>query len=320
LYSTKVGFSTLTLCPVYGVHYNQRFLNKEPQSVGQCPKGEGSLQGTENLLNLQTPVQLAWATDCHFEWLNDTFDAFIESLARSGTDGVIISGDISNSKHIAYHLKRLSELPMPVYFVLGNHDFYHGSFGLVHQMVRKSIRDHNNLTWLTEAPPIQLTESTYMIGHDGWADGRAGMGEKSGLILNDYRLISDFVGLPVSSVFSLMQKTADAASERLYQQIHQIGAKHIIVVTHAPPFREASKHRGRVADDRSIPHFSNIGMGRMLEKAAEETGARLSVFCGHTHHRARVNINGRIAVRVKQARYGRPNHTTIDVDIGVCND
>ncbi|MFC1836286.1 metallophosphoesterase family protein [Thermodesulfobacteriota bacterium] len=269
--------------------------------------------------DLEMPVQLAWTTDCHFEWLNDTFDAFIDSLARSRTEGVIISGDISNAKHITYHLKRLSELPMPVYFVLGNHDFYHGSFGLVDQMVHRAVKDHQNLTWLTEAQPIQLTESTYLIGHDGWADGRAGMGPKSGLILNDYRLISDFVGLPIDSVFSLMREKADAAAKRLYRQIHQIGAKHIIVVTHAPPFREASKHRGQIADDRSIPHFSNIGTGEALKKAAQETGARLSVFCGHTHHRARAIINGRIGVRVKQAKYGKPSHTTIDVDVGVCD-
>lgn len=247
-------------------------------------------------------------------------DDFIESLARSGTDGVIISGDISNANQIEYHLKRFSELPMPVYFVLGNHDFYGSSFQHLHQIVRRSVKDHQNLTWLTEAPPIQLTESTYLIGHDGWADGRAGMGQRSGLILNDYKLISDFVGLSVGSVFSLMQNKADVASKRLYQQILQIGAKHIIVVTHAPPFREASTYRGKIADDRSIPHFSNIGLGETLEMAAEETGARLSVFCGHTHHQARANINGRIAVRVKRAKYGKPSYTTIDVDIGVCND
>ena len=265
------------------------------------------------------PVRLAWTTDCHLEWLNGSPDAFIKSLARSETDGVIISGDISNAKHMTYHLKRLSELPMPVYFVLGNHDFYGGSFQQVHQMVRRSVKDHTNLTWLTEAPAIQLTESTYLIGHDGWADGRAGMGQRSGLILNDYKLISDFIGLSVGSVFSLMRKKSDAASKRLYQQIHQIGAKHIIVVTHAPPFREASKHRGKISDDRFIPHFSNIGLGEALERAAEETGARLSVLCGHTHGRARVNINGRVGVIAKRAKYGKPSYTTVDVDKGVWN-
>jgi Icc-related predicted phosphoesterase len=263
-------------------------------------------------------MQLSWVTDPHLEFLDGpTLDSFMERLAGTETDGVIISGDISYAKRMTLHLKRLSELPMPVYFVLGNHDFYHGSFEIVHKMVRAAVKESQNLTWLTEALPIQLTDQTYLIGHDGWADGRGGMGQKSGLILNDYRLISDFAGLSVGSVFDLMQKKADIASKRLYQQIHQIGAKHIIVVTHAPPFREASKYQGRIADDRSMPHFSNLGMGEALREAVQEAGAKLSIVCGHSHCRAEVALNRQIRVKAGEAQYGKPRLSIIDVDRGL---
>ena len=261
-------------------------------------------------------MQFAWTTDPHLEWLDETLDQFLQKLAESKTDGLIISGDISYSKQIKYHLKRLSQLTMPVYFVLGNHDIYESSFEYVHNMVRASVRDHKNLTWLTEAKPIQLTDKTYLIGHDGWADGRAGMGQASGLLLNDYRAISDFRGLPIGATFGLMQKYADRASYKLAQQIRHMGAKHIIVVTHAPPFLQACAYRGQVFGTEYLPHFSNVGMGKVLEKVIEETGARLSIFCGHTHEEVRVNINNKIAVHVGPALYGSPSFTTIDVDIG----
>lgn len=261
-------------------------------------------------------MQLAWTTDPHLEWLDETLESFLTNLAESETDGVVISGDISTAQQIKYHLKRLSELPMPMYFVLGNHDFYGSSFDYVHKMVRRSVKDHKNLTWLSEAPPIKLTDKTYLIGHDGWADGRAGMGQRSGLLLNDYNMISDFKGLSVGSVFSLMEKRADTASRRLSKQIRRIGAKHIIVVTHAPPFLKACMYKGQTSSDSYLPHFSNIGLGQMLKNVAAETGARLSVLCGHTHEETRVSIDNRITVRVGGALYGAPTYTTIDVNMG----
>jgi UDP-2,3-diacylglucosamine pyrophosphatase LpxH len=266
-------------------------------------------------------MQLAWVTDAHLEWLSEGPETnhlaiFLKTLSDSETDGIIISGDISTSQQIKYHLKKFAQLPMPVYFVLGNHDIYGSSFDYVHRMVRASVKEHKNLTWLTEAQPIPLTDDTYLIGHDGWADGRAGMGQKSGLLINDYRAISDFRGLSVGSVFSQMQTAADIASRRLAAQIRNIGAKHIIVVTHAPPFLKACLYQGKPTEDNFAPHFSNIRMGERLEKAAANSGARLSILCGHTHDEARVNINNQITVSVGWALYGSPTYTIIDADIG----
>lgn len=261
-------------------------------------------------------MRLAWVTDPHLEWINETLDRFLDELAHSKTEGVIISGDISFSKKIKYYLRRLSELPMPVYFVLGNHDIYDSNFEQVYQTVRKSVKDYQNIMWLTEAPPIQLTEDTYLIGHDGWADGRAGIGSNSGFLINDYRLIHDFSGMSINEVFNMMRERADVASVRLNNQIRSIGKKHIIVVTHAPPFMQACLYNGRVSDENYLPHFSNIGLGQTLEAITNEVGASITVLCGHTHEEANISINNRITVRVGKALYGRPSFTTLDADLG----
>jgi Icc-related predicted phosphoesterase len=266
-------------------------------------------------------MQLAWVTDPHLEWLSDEkLEAFFTALAESETEGIIVSGDISYSKTIKYHLRRFSQLPMPIYFVLGNHDIYESSFAYVHDMVRRSVKDHKNLFWLTESVPIRLTEKTFLVGHDGWADGRAGMGQRSGFLVNDYRAISDFRGLSVGATFSLMQTQADIASRRLRTQISKIieptERQHVIVVTHAPPFVKACRYAHGPTSPEYIPHFSNVGMGKALEDVAKKTKARISVLCGHTHEEVRVNINDRIAVWVGPALYGSPSYTTVDADVG----
>ena len=261
-------------------------------------------------------MRLAWTADPHLEWLNDTLSRFLLELEMSETEGLIISGDISNANQIKKHLRRLAQLPMPVYFVLGNHDIYGSSFDYVHKMVRRSVRDHKNLTWLTESQPIQLTDKTYLIGHDGWADGRAGIGQRSGFLLNDYKMISDFRGLSIGSTFQLMEEKADWATQNLVRKIWDVRGNHILLVTHAPPWEEACRYNGKASSSEFLPHFSNIGLGKALEQAAEETGSRITVLCGHTHEQADITINPRIGVRTLWAQYGNPTFTTIDVDTG----
>lgn len=260
-------------------------------------------------------MKLAWITDPHLEWIDQgDLDRFLKSVARSKTEGIIISGDISVSKHLPYHLSCLAQLPSPVYFVLGNHDFWGGSFKAVQDMVRTFVRKHRNLVWLTESDPIHLTAHTALIGQDGWSDGRAGLGEASGFFVKDFFLIRELAGLGVSQAFEVMRNIADKASLKLYKQITQTDKKQFLVVTHCPPFGEAALYRDKKASDKSLPHFSNLGMGMLLKKASEKTGAKLFILCGHTHNKATIDITNLIHVRVLGARYGHPSFSIIDIE------
>ena len=268
-------------------------------------------------------MQLAWITDAHMEWMSqEHLDTVYSSLRDSEASAIVVSGDISNAKHIKKSLKLLAGLPAPVYFVLGNHDIYGSSFDYVHNIVRKSVEQNKSLIWLTESVPIQLTDQTFLVGHDSWADGRAGAGQKSGYLINDYRSISDFRGLSVGSVFSLMETLADTATRRINKQIRKIiepiKGTHVIVVTHCPPFARAAKYRGGPTDPTYIPHFSNIHMGKMLRKVAADTGCRISVLCGHTHEECRMSINDKIGIWVGKPMsvYSVPVYTVVDADLG----
>ena len=62
----------------------------------------------------------------------------------------------------------------PICFVLGNHDFYHGSFAAVESEVAALAGASRHLTWLNTAGVVRLTDRTALIGHGSWADGRLG--------------------------------------------------------------------------------------------------------------------------------------------------
>ena len=73
--------------------------------------------------------RLAWFTDLHLNFLSDhQAEAFCTSLASTEADYFVISGDIGEARSLEHYLRLLeSSLQRPLYFVLGNHDFYGGS-------------------------------------------------------------------------------------------------------------------------------------------------------------------------------------------------
>ena len=69
-----------------------------------------------------------------------------------------------------------------------------GSIAGVRAKVRELCRDVPNLHWLPDAGVVPLTETTCLVGHDGWGDGRLGDYHGSDVMLNDFGLIDEFGG------------------------------------------------------------------------------------------------------------------------------
>ena len=89
--------------------------------------------------------RLAWLTDIHLDFLDaKQVDAFCQNVASCDTDAFMIGGDISIATQIQEHLLLLARhLRGPIYFVLGNHDFYGGSIAGVGAAIY-----HEPLDWL----------------------------------------------------------------------------------------------------------------------------------------------------------------------------
>jgi hypothetical protein len=63
-------------------------------------------------------------------------------------------------------------------------------------------------------------------------------------------------------------------------------ASEVVLLTHVPPFREASWYQGRISDDDALPHFSCKVIGDALNEAmARHPGTRLTVLWAHPRRR-----------------------------------
>lgn len=156
-------------------------------------------------------MKLAWLTDIHLNFVEfDNRKRFYSSIRETQADAILISGDVAEAATLIEELNEIERhVDLPIYFVLGNHDFYRSSISNVHARLR--IMPLRNLTWLTDAPVRLLTSQTALIGDDGWADGRLGDYLNSRVMLNDYVLINEFAGLNAGARLKLMQELGDAA-------------------------------------------------------------------------------------------------------------
>ncbi len=86
--------------------------------------------------------RIAWLTDIHLNFVRPpVVEALIASLADTDADAFLIGGDIGEAPDVTFYLNTLNDrLQRPIYFVLGNHDFYHGSIAGVRAAV--AVRPH----------------------------------------------------------------------------------------------------------------------------------------------------------------------------------
>ena len=136
-----------------------------------------------------TSVRIAWATDIHLDFAGKkAVDRFIASVVEVQPDCLILTGDTGESDSWRLLLDNLTErVGKPVYFVLGNHDYYRSTIAKV-RCEASSVPG-----WLVKSGALLLSDEVALVGHDGWGDGRLGNYASSNVMLNDYLLIGELV-------------------------------------------------------------------------------------------------------------------------------
>jgi len=261
-------------------------------------------------------MKLIWLTDIHLNFLDaEERVLFYRSVAEKDCDAVLISGDIAEAPSITVILKEIAaHLKKPICFVLGNHDYYRGQIDVVKAEMVSITKTEDHLNWLPESGPVLLEKDILLLGEDGWADGRYGDYANSPVVLNDSGMIADLFRESTKGKYKLlekMQQLADDDAKKLYADLTDAIKKHqpknIIVLTHVPPFKEASMYEGKMSGDDFLPFFSSKATGDVLLKIAKENIDRdFLVLCGHTHHEAHYQASDNLTVRVGGAEYSQP--------------
>lgn len=260
-------------------------------------------------------MRIAWLTDVHLNFLLAAdVDRFLHQVRRTEAEAVFLTGDIGESQNVIDYLARFDAgLPCPVYFVLGNHDFYYGSIAEVRREVAKFCREREKLIYLSDQEVVELPgkdgRPLALVGHDGWADGRIGDFEKSLVMMSDYQLIAELSKHGKRSRLDVLHKLGDEAAAEIDRKLQTALQKYdeVIVLTHVPPLHEACWYDGEISDDQWAPHFTCKAVGQaLLTAAGEHREKKITVYCGHTHGRGECYPRPNLTIFTGAAEYGKP--------------
>ncbi len=229
-------------------------------------------------------MRATWLTDIHLNFLRPlALQAFYDRVAAERPDVILASGDIGEAPNVIGFVDGLAAAAQaPVYFVLGNHDYYRSSIKTVRDQVR-GLR--GAAKWLPAQGPVRLTDETVLLGVDGWGDARCG-DLASTVKLSDWKLIDDFKkSTEPTARIELLQRLGANEARALRELLGQAPpSPSLLVMTHVPPFPEACVYGGSQSDATWLPWFTCIATGEiLLEYARTHPDQRITVICGHSH-------------------------------------
>ncbi len=261
-------------------------------------------------------MKLIWLTDIHLNFLTleNRMEFYQKVIAASG-DKILISGDIAEAPSVSEILKEMAKtIQKPIYFVLGNHDYYRGKIDSLRKEMHKLIKNEPLLHWLPVSGVHDLGNQTILLGEDCWADGRYGDYTNSRVTLNDSRMIIDLFQSNILGKYQLLEKMQQLADQdaqqlknRLYNAISDHLPKKVIILIHVPPFKEVCLHEGKISTDDFLPFFSSKITGDVLMQIADENAeVQFLALCGHTHSKAFWQPCENLTVKAGSAEYTRP--------------
>lgn len=256
--------------------------------------------------------KLAWLTDLHLDAAEDhVVQQLLQDLVALKPDSILIGGDTCNGHKALNYISSIAQIvEKKVYFVLGNHEFYHESIPQTRDLAYHSTDNNDQLHYLTYEQIIELTPMTALIGHDGWSDARAGNFMDSTIALHDYTLIKELKNLTKSKLQLKLHQLGSQAAQDIRKKLEKAFKQYsnVIILTHTPPFQAACLYDNNIADqDNWAPHFVCKAMGDVLNKLMNaHLDKQVIVLCGHAHHMADISILPNLRVMVGESTLRSP--------------
>lgn len=250
-----------------------------------------------------------WFTDTHFDKVMPwTFASFILKINKEKPNGIFLTGDISNGLLIDFHLSILAKcISCPIYFVLGNHDMHFSSIEKIHLKIKKICEKYPNLIWITDTGIVSLNSDVALIGSEGWYDASNGKSEYLQFTI-DWMLTKEFNTLP--SIYHRILYWKKLANESANIILHNLniainnGYKTIYILTHFPPWKEATRNVGTWLEKFWLPYNVNLTLGQQLENIMiNHTDINIIVLCGHTHCDSWIHVMKNVECKVQSSKY-----------------
>lgn len=234
-----------------------------------------------------------WATDLHLNYFsNEYITNFGKSLSKYNCTSLIISGDISLGNRLENDLKVLSDaIQVPIYYVLGNHDYWYSSFDKIDQLTK--TLETNSIINLNDKY-VRINNNTSILGFNGWYDCGYGTIDPN-IQMSDWFKIEDFKDKDPIKI-SKERSNSYLNFKEMSNKAKLNGFVNQLIVTHIPPFKE-------LVIDKDLAFYSSYNAGLTLRSLDLN---KIVCLSGHTHNSSFYKENN-ISCYVGEACRGKPD-------------
>jgi len=254
-------------------------------------------------------MRIAWLTDLHLGFAPEKLDRLFSLIKKVDVDALFVTGDTAEGADVSRYLPLLaSRAGVPLYFVLGNHDFYGSSIASVREWARSVTNDEKvQIYWMEEKGCAGLTDDTAVVGVDGWGDAWYGNFESKRVHLNDWTYIRELF-LCEDRIAKLRELGREAGNRLRAPLLEALrGYKNVYVLTHVPPWDTAAWHMGALSEPDWMPWFTCKAVGDVIEEcAALYPDTKVTVLCGHMHSKGYCRRTENVECFTGGAEYGFP--------------
>lgn len=274
-------------------------------------------------------MNVSWLSDIHMNFIKKRHKwERIAARLWGDNEAMLITGDIAEADTFEESIRVFAAVggDRPLWFVLGNHDFYGSSIASVHRAAYRLSAELDNVTWLQSSGPIAISHEVALVGVDGWGDCRNGDVFKSCVEMSDWYLIEDFMHLTqfeqeisqttLASIALLCESLGLNAAKLLAHKLsvlrHQ-ERRRIVIATHVPPYKEMALDRnGLYPQPSAYPTYSCAQLGEVIDAfAMARPDIQVDVFSGHTHSKFEGTNAAGVGMNTQKCQYGHPSGTTI---------
>lgn len=179
-----------------------------------------------------------------FNIMSDLHLEFGDLYNLPGGEILLIAGDLGLAKdpytYIPF-LDRESKKYDKIFFVMGNHEHYHGDFSTSYEKIQEAIEDIPNVYCL-ENEAIVLDKETILIGATLWSDIDPIHEAEISSSMNDYHIIVNSKKRLTTSDTKAEHYNSVKYLERIMKENKD---RNIIVMTHhSPTLKTAEAYRG----------------------------------------------------------------------------
>lgn len=244
-------------------------------------------------------MRVRYFSDIHLEFQNEVVEDYFD--VGNDVDAVVIAGDISVSYLNAAKLKKLAIAidPVPLIYVTGNHDFYHGNKQTVSESLSELSMSQKNFHFLNNS--YVVIDDVVFIGTTGWQDDPS-YNFRSYYMMNDFRLIDNHEN-DVNDFGKIGKQFICDALEK-WSKI-----KKTVVVTHVIPCVDAIRFGTYEVDHKReyIKAYYN-SWNDIIDKYSPDFW-----ICGHCHDSIDVTV-GKTRILRNALGYKYTDRENVDFD------